>query len=62
MRELEHDPDVLYVEDNLLVAAADSTALKLSPAAQRKRLRVSQWNIKLIQAALAWNKGLTGNR
>ncbi len=36
VRELEQDPDVLYVEDNLPVAAADSTVQKLSPAAQRK--------------------------
>ena len=60
VRELEHDPDVLYVEDNLLVAAADSTALKaFSSSTAQNASAFSQWNIKLIQAALAWNKGLS---
>ena len=63
VRELEHDPDVLYVEDNLPVAAADSTALKaFSSSTAQNASAFSQWNIKLIQAALAWNKGLTGKQ
>lgn len=63
VRELEHDPDVLYVEDNLQVAAADSTALKaVSSSTAQNTSAFSQWNIKPIQAALAWNKGLTGKQ
>ncbi len=63
VRELEQDPDVLYVEDNLPVAAADSTVLKaVSSSTAQTASAFSQWNIKPIQAALAWNKGLTGKQ
>ncbi|MGG0839586.1 S8 family serine peptidase [Bacillus paralicheniformis] len=63
MRELEQDPDVLYVEDNLPVAAADSTVLKaVSSSTAQTASAFSQWNIKPIQAELAWHKGLTGKQ
>ncbi|WP_412677787.1 S8 family serine peptidase [Bacillus swezeyi] len=63
VRNLEHDPDVLYVENNAAVKAAGIAPLKaVSSGTEQSTGSVTQWNVKLIQAALAWNKGLTGKR
>ncbi|WFA06374.1 S8 family serine peptidase [Bacillus sp. HSf4] len=61
VRKLEHDPDVLYVENNAPVKAADATAFKaVSSGTEQNTGSFAQWNIKPIQADLAWHKGLTG--
>lgn len=63
VRNLEHDPDVLYVENNAAVKAAGIAPLKaFSSGTEQSTGSFAQWNVKPIQAALAWNKGLTGKR
>lgn len=61
VQDLKDDPDILYVEKNVSLTAADSTEFKvLSDETGEDSDSFEQWNLKPIQAEKAWSAGLTG--
>ncbi|MBT2634072.1 S8 family serine peptidase [Pseudomonas sp. ISL-88] len=60
VKELRHDPDILYVEDNVSFQAAGGSDMHLLSTAASRYSELSQWDLAPIQVKQAWKEGLTG--
>ncbi|NPC92115.1 S8 family serine peptidase [Bacillus sp. WMMC1349] len=61
VQELEDDPDVLYVEENVSFTSLDGTTLKaFTNETSDSGYSFEQWNLTPLQVQLAWSKGITG--
>ncbi|MCP6680797.1 S8 family peptidase [Bacillus nakamurai] len=60
VKELQHDPDILYVEDNVSFQAAGGSDMHLLSTAASGYSELSQWNLEPTQVKQAWKEGLTG--
>lgn len=60
VKELQEDPDILYVENNVSFTAAGSTDFKVLSDGSETSDNFEQWNLEPIQVKQAWKAGLTG--
>ncbi|MDA7026024.1 S8 family serine peptidase [Bacillus sp. CLL-7-23] len=61
VQELEDDPDVLYVEENVSFTSLDGTSLKaFTNKTSDNGYSFEQWNLTPLQVQLAWSIGVTG--
>ncbi|MFP7231410.1 S8 family serine peptidase [Bacillus subtilis] len=60
VKELQQDPDILYVENNVSFTAAGSTDFKVLSDGSEISDNFEQWNLEPIQVKQAWKAGLTG--
>ncbi|WP_458796764.1 S8 family peptidase [Terribacillus saccharophilus] len=60
IEELKEDPDIKYVEPDIKISVSDNGITSIRAVKDAASPILDQWNLKPIQASLAWNEGLTG--